>query len=117
MVQASGWGGGAGVVWRKRERPHAAVSRPLVACLGVLCWRGAGAMAASNWGLCKECYWWQIEPEASLANTTMGVCIEEALQPFRLRVSGNSGCTRYMPGQPTHAAGSSAAPPTAEPQR
>jgi hypothetical protein len=46
----------------------------------------------------------------------MGVCSEEALQLFRLRVSGNSGCNRYTPGKPTHAAGSSAAPPIAEPQ-
>ena len=74
-------------------------------------------MAASDWGMCKECQWWQIDPEASLTNTTMGVCIEEALQPFRLRVSGNSGCNHYTPGTPTHAAGSSAAPPTAEPPR
>jgi hypothetical protein len=74
-------------------------------------------MAASDWGMCKECQWWQIDPEAKIANTTMGVCIEEALQPFRLRVSGNSGCQHYTPGEPAHAAGSRAAPPTAEPQR
>jgi hypothetical protein len=97
--------------------PHAALSLPLVACRGVLFDRGALAMAASDWGMCKECQWWQIDPEASLGNTTMGVCIEDALQPFRLRVSGNSGCHRFTPGQPTHAVGSSAAPPTAEPQR
>src|SRR5688500_12240877 len=52
-------------------------------------------MAASDWGLCKECQWWQIEPTASIADTTMGLCIEESLQPFRLRVAGNSGCNRY----------------------
>jgi hypothetical protein len=52
-----------------------------------------------------------------MANTTMGLCIEEALQPFRLCVSGNSGCHHYTPGQPTYAAGSSAAPPTVELQR
>jgi hypothetical protein len=74
-------------------------------------------MAASNWGLCKECHWWQIEPEARIANATMGVCLEERLQPFRLRVSGNSGCTRHTPGQPARAEGSGAAPPTAEPHR
>jgi hypothetical protein len=78
---------------------------------------GGCAMAASEWGMCQECQWWQIDPEAKPANTTMGLCIEEALQPFRLRVSGNSGCTHYTPGEPAHAAGSSAAPPTAEPQR
>jgi len=74
-------------------------------------------MAASNWGLCKDCQWWQIEPEARIADATMGLCSEERLQPFRLRVSGNSGCTRYTPGQPARAEGSGAAPPTAEPQR
>lgn len=78
---------------------------------------GEGVMAASNWGLCKDCQWWQIEPEASVANTTMGVCIEERLQPFQLRVSGNSGCNRHAAGQPARAEGSGAAPPTAKPQR
>ena len=74
-------------------------------------------MAASDWGLCKDCGWWQINPGANVADTTMGVCTEEALQPFRLRVSGTSGCNHYTPGEPARAAGSSAAPPTAEPQR
>ena len=74
-------------------------------------------MAASDWGMCKDCQWWQIDPGAYIADTTMGVCIEEALQPFRLRVSGTSGGNHYTPGQPTRVAGSSAAPPTAEPPR
>jgi len=76
-------------------------------------------MANSNhdWGLCKDCKWWQLEPGASLENTTMGLCIDEQLQPFKLRVSGNSGCNLFMPGKPARAAGSSAAPPTAAPQR
>jgi hypothetical protein len=74
-------------------------------------------MAASDWGMCKDCQWWQIDPEGSSTNTAMGVCIEEALQPFRLRVSGNSGCARYTPGKPTRVAESSAAPPIAEPRR
>jgi hypothetical protein len=74
-------------------------------------------MAATNWGLCKDCEWWQIEPEVNVANTTLGVCIEEEIQPFRLRVSGASGCNHYAPGEPARAAGSGAAPPTAEPQR
>ncbi len=68
----------------------------------------------SGWGLCKGCEWWQIEPEAKIANTAMGMCIHEDLQSFRLRVSGNSGCTLYKPGEPARAEGSSAAPPTAE---
>ena len=74
-------------------------------------------MAASDWGLCKDCEWWQIEPTANIANTTMGLCIEENLQPFRLRVAGSSGCNHYSMGEPTRAAGSGAAPPSAEPQR
>jgi hypothetical protein len=74
-------------------------------------------MAASDWGLCKDCQWWQIEPEASVTNNTMGLCIEESLQPFRLRVSGNSGCNHYTPGQSARAEGSGDAPPTAKPQR
>jgi len=47
----------------------------------------------------------------------MGLCIEESLQKFRLRVSGNSGCNYFMPGKPAVAAGSGKAPPVAEPTR
>jgi hypothetical protein len=72
---------------------------------------------SSDWGLCKDCKWWQIEPEASPENLTVGLCIDEDLQPFRLRVSGNSGCNRFMQGEPAMAKGSSSAPPTAKPQR
>lgn len=74
-------------------------------------------MADSDWGLCKDCKWWQIEPDASLEDTVMGLCIEEDLQPYRLRVSGNSGCNHFMAGEPAHSAGSSAAPPLAQPMR
>jgi len=71
----------------------------------------------SEWGLCKDCKWWQIEPGAKLANTVMGLCIDEELQEFRMRVSGNSGCNRFMAGTPAHARGSSAAPPVAQATR
>src|SRR5918996_1622780 len=37
-------------------------------------------MAGSDWGMCKDCQWWQIDPEANVANTTMGLCIEDAGQ-------------------------------------
>jgi hypothetical protein len=74
-------------------------------------------MSATEWGLCKDCKWWQIEPEAAIENTTAGFCIDEKLQPFVLRVSGNSGCNRFMGGKPARAKGSSGAPPTAKPQR
>jgi hypothetical protein len=71
----------------------------------------------SEWGLCKDCKWWQVEPKVSLANRVMGLCFDEDLQAFRLRVSGNSGCNRFMPGKPARAKGSSTAPPTAAPTR
>jgi hypothetical protein len=74
-------------------------------------------MTESDWGLCKDCKWWQIEPKANITNTTMGLCIEESLQPFLLRVSGGSGCNRNTAGQPARAAGSGATPPTAVPRR
>lgn len=74
-------------------------------------------MSDRDWGECKDCKWWQIEPKASVANLTMGLCIEEELQPYRLRVSGNSGCNRFMPGTPARNAGASEAPPRGEPVR
>ena len=74
-------------------------------------------MTESEWGLCKYCKWWQIEPAANIANTAMGLCIDEELQKFRLRVSGNSGCVRFIAGRPAHAKGSGTAPPTARPTR
>ncbi len=74
-------------------------------------------MADTQWGECKDCKWFQIEPDAEAADDTMGLCIDEDLQPFRLRVSGNSGCNRFMPGEVAHAAGSSSAPPIAAPTR
>lgn len=74
-------------------------------------------MADSEWGLCKDCKWWQIEPRGHIENLTMGLCIEEELQEYRLRVSGNSGCNKFLEGKPARARGSSAAPPTAQPTR
>jgi hypothetical protein len=70
-----------------------------------------------SWGLCRECKWWQIEPDASIANPTVGLCIEEVLQPYRLRITGNGGCNKFIEGTPARAAGSSGTPPTAQPQR
>ncbi len=74
-------------------------------------------MENTEWGKCKDCKWFQIEPGATPENNTMGQCIEEKLQPFQLRVSGNSGCHVYKPGEAAHAKGSSEAPPTAKPTR
>jgi len=67
-----------------------------------------------SWGFCKECKWWQVEPDASVSNLTMGLCIEEKLQGFLLRVSGASGCNRFMEGKPARAKGSGEAPPSAK---
>ena len=72
---------------------------------------------SKQWGLCKDCKWWQVEPDATIENPTMGLCIDEELQEFRLRVSGNSGCNRFMPGTPARAEGSSEQPPVAAPVR
>jgi hypothetical protein len=74
-------------------------------------------MSKGEWGLCKDCKWWQIEPKGTVTGLTLGLCIDEEIQPFSLRVSGNSGCNRFMPGKPARAQGSSEAPPKAEPVR
>jgi hypothetical protein len=74
-------------------------------------------MPSDNWGLCRDCKWWQLEPRAPIENTTLGLCIDEDLQQFRLRVSGNSGCNRFLAGEPARAVGSSEAPPVAQPAR
>ncbi len=70
-------------------------------------------MSSEQWGLCKECKWWQIEPEGHVADQTIGMCIDEELLGYHLRVSGNSGCNRFMAGSPAKATGSSAKPPAA----
>jgi hypothetical protein len=72
---------------------------------------------SKEWGLCQDCKWWQVEPDAKVVARTLGLCIDEDLQRFVLRVSGDSGCNRFMPGEPARAAGSSGAPPTAKPTR
>jgi hypothetical protein len=74
-------------------------------------------MSGENWGECRDCKWWQIEPEAVIENPTMGLCIDEKLLPFELRVSGNSGCNRFMPGEVARAEGSATAPPKAKATR
>ena len=70
-----------------------------------------------EWGLCVSCKWWQIEPDAEPQPLTAGYCIEEKLQPFQLRITGNGGCNRYMAGTPAKGKGSSDKPPTAAPAR
>ncbi|UUO07314.1 hypothetical protein M4951_03155 [Blastopirellula sp. J2-11] len=72
---------------------------------------------SENWGPCKACKWWQIEPDASVHDHTIGYCIDELIQPFQLRIAGNGGCNRFEAGKPARAAGSSECPPAAAPQR
>jgi len=78
---------------------------------------GDNAMTEKRWGECKNCEWWQIEPEAAIDNQTMGLCIDENLQSYQLLVSGESGCNRFSKGTPAHAKGSSSRPPTSKPSR
>lgn len=70
-----------------------------------------------HWGLCKACKWWQIEPDDAIKDATTGECIDEELQPYKLLVSGSSGCNRFVKGEPARAKGSSGHPPTAKPVR
>ena len=55
-------------------------------------------MATESWGECMSCEWWQIEPDATIADDTVGMCIEEQLQPFQLLVTGDSGCNQFFRG-------------------
>jgi len=91
--------------------------KPLAAKDNIMAKKATKQESQEPWGLCKDCKWFQIEPKASPGNDTMGLCIEEKLQPFLLRVSGKSGCNRFLPGTPAKAAGSSKAPPEAKPTR
>ena len=70
-----------------------------------------------SWGLCKDCKWWQIEPDAPIGDNTLGLCIDDELQPFLLRINGSGGCNNFMEGEPARAKGSASAPPTAKPVR
>jgi hypothetical protein len=72
---------------------------------------------AGTWGLCKDCKWWQIEPDASVAAGTIGMCIDDDLMPYLIRISGNGGCNHFMEGTPARATGSSDQPPTAKASR
>lgn len=69
------------------------------------------------WGLCNSCKWWQIEPDAVVEDQTIGMCIDEQLQPYQIRITGNGGCNRFQQGVPARAEGSSEKPPAAQPQR
>ena len=45
-------------------------------------------MADSEWGKCKDCKWFQIEPNAKAANNTMG------LIPHQRRICSSSDFAR-----------------------
>ena len=72
---------------------------------------------SDSWGPCISCKWWQLEPGAKVEELTAGYCIEESLQSFQLRVTGNSGCNKYVPGTAARGKGSSEKPPAAAPAR
>lgn len=71
----------------------------------------------SEWGLCKDCKWWQIEKDATVEDQTVGMCIDEAILPYKMRITGNGGCNRFKAGEPARAEGSSEKPPVAEAAR
>jgi hypothetical protein len=68
-----------------------------------------------NWGLCVDCRFWQIEPKAIPTHQTAGLCLAAALRPFRLRVTGNSGCQEFEKGPTARGEGSGLKPPPLEP--
>lgn len=70
-------------------------------------------MAGQNWGECKSCRHFEIEPAATPANNTMGLCIVNDHEPHHLRVSGSCGCDLFANGQAAHAPGASHVPPDA----
>ncbi|MEQ8788262.1 MAG: hypothetical protein RIC55_18280 [Pirellulaceae bacterium] len=72
---------------------------------------------SQQWGLCRDCKWWQLEPDAAIEFQTAGQCIEESLQQYQLRITGSGGCNRFAAGEPARARGSSERPPAAQPQR
>ena len=74
-------------------------------------------MSEKKWGLCQDCKWWQIEPEATIKDDTTGLCIDEDLQTYKLLVSGTSGCNRFSARTPARAEGSASQPPTAKAMR
>ena len=71
----------------------------------------------ADWGLCKDCKWFQVEPDAKVSDDTLGMCIDDTLIKFELRVSGDSGCNYFMEGEVARAKGSSDGPPTAKATR
>ena len=74
-------------------------------------------MPENIWGECKDCKWWQIEPEASVGNLTMGLCIDEKLQPLPFASLGEQRVQPFHARRTGQSKGSGEAPPRAEPTR
>jgi|GEM_PF-2032679 len=64
-----------------------------------------------NWGLCRACRWWQIEPDAAINEKTIGRCVEEHLVELQLSIMGHCGCSHFVEGRPLRVEGSSEQPP------
>jgi hypothetical protein len=70
-----------------------------------------GCIMNDNWGLCRACRWWQIEPDAAINEKTIGRCVEEHLVELQLSVMGHCGCSHFVEGRPLRVEGSSEQPP------
>ncbi|MBX3443831.1 MAG: hypothetical protein KF774_15590 [Planctomyces sp.] len=68
-----------------------------------------------NWGMCVDCRWWQIEPQAIATHQTTGACREPDMSVVLLRVTGNSGCGKFASGAPSRSEGASGKPPAPPP--
>ena len=68
-------------------------------------------MANSNWGECKACRHFEVEPGVAPEPNTMGLCIVHEHEVHKLRVSGACGCSQFNEGDAAHAEGASEAPP------
>lgn len=70
-------------------------------------------MANANWGECKGCRHFEVEPGVAAEANTMGLCIVHEHEIHQLRVSGACGCSQFAQGEAAHAEGASAVPPHA----
>ena len=68
-----------------------------------------------NWGLCQNCRWWRIEPQAEATAMTIGLCAHDKLRPHLLRVLGVSGCNCFAAGECGRMDGASGMPPFSPP--
>jgi hypothetical protein len=60
----------------------------------------------TDWGLCNDSKWWQIEPEAEIHATSVSVCIGEDLEPLRLCPSAENDREHFLSEPTAYAAGS-----------